>query len=231
MIFYIFLLLFILAIITVMLYSINQNQGPRRRPPSSRPRTERRTVPRESAESIRRRVTQAALSRAAVEPNSLPYTLTDLGVLVQEGNTPRLVRDLPIPMDTPYLRPFVEITSPHEMQLPVILQIMDAQRKVIYRDGGVYAVNGKTVILPPTQLSLKDKDIDPRQRWSVWVMVDEVPFAIHPFMWEADLEEKVILREVASDGEITDRLRQIVEDADMSEVSLNDLLADQQNSS
>lgn len=227
----IFLLLIILAAMLLVLYSINQSEAARRRPPSSRPRPERRAVPRQTAESIRQRVTQAALSRAAVEPNSLPYTLTDIGVLVQEGSKPHLVRDLPIPMDTPYLRPFVEITSPHEMQLPVILQIMDAQRKVIYRDGGVYPVNGKTVILPPTQLSLKDKDIDPRQRWSIWVMVDEVPFAIHPFMWEADLEEKVILREVAPDGEISDRLRQIVEDADMSEVSLNELLADQQNSS
>lgn len=229
MIFNVFFLLFVLAIMTLVLYSINQNQASKPRPSLSRPRTEGRAAPRETAESIRRRVTQAALGRAAVESNSLPYALTDIGVLVQEGGKPRLVRNLPIPMDTPYLRPFVEITTHQKMQLPIILQIMDAQRKVIYQDGGIYPVNGKTVILPPTQLSLRDKDIDHRERWSVWVLVDEVPFAIHPFVWEADLEEKVILREVVSDGEITDRLRQIVEEADMSEVSLNDLLADQQN--
>jgi hypothetical protein len=226
----VFLILFILIAASAVLYSINQSDLSRRRQPPQKSRIQRRGVPGETAEAIRQRVTHAALSRAAVEPNSLPYELTDIGVLVQDNGKPRLVRDLPIPIDTPYLRPFVEITTTQEMQLPVILQILDSQRQVIYRDGGVYAVNGKTVILPQTQLSLKDRDINPTQRWSMWVIVDEVPFAIHPFLWEASLEEKIILHEVSSDGEITDRLRQIVEEADMSEVSLSELLSDQQNS-
>lgn len=230
MMFPVFLMLFIFIAVGVVLYSINQSDVSRRREPRQKSRIQRRGVSRETAEAIRQRVTQAALSRAAVEPNSLPYELTDIGVLIQDNSRPRLVRDLPIPLDTPYLRPFVEINTTQEMQLPVILQILDAQRQVIYRDGDIYAVNGNTVILPQTQLSLKDRDINPTQRWSMWVIVDEVPLAIHPFLWETSLEEKIILREVSSDGEITDRLRQIVEEADMSEVSLSELLSDQQNS-
>ena len=119
-------------------------------------------------------------------------------------------RDEKIPPDAPSLRPFVELTSDHELSLPVTLQLIDDQRKTIFRDGDVYTVNGKTVILPATQLSLKGREINLLHHWSIWVLVDEVPLAIHPLTWE--IEDSLILKEVKTDGEISNRLREIIEE-------------------
>lgn len=235
--FVIIVVMFWLAIMFAILFSIHrtisrnssqpsENHGREYKSPNRIPT---RQTPKETPSQIRRRVTRKALERAAVEVDSLPYQLTDIGLLTHQEGTLHIIRDEKLPMAAPYLRPFVEITAPEEMELPIILQILDEHRKVIYRDGDSYPVHGKSVILPKTQLSLKGKEINPVHQWSIWVLVGEVPFAIHPFEWHVGTEENLILKELSDDGEITDRLRQIVEEAEMGEVSLNELLADQHN--
>lgn len=235
LIFFIFMLIFFVA---MALYSMNQNQyaGTRRvqnrrrsADYSGMPRTGQSvTRPQETPEQKRQHLILTALQRAAVDADSLPYQLTDLGILTPEQGQLKIWRDEKIPPDALFMRPFVELTSDHELSLPVILQIVDEQRKTIFRDGDLYTVNGKTAILPRTQLSLKDREINPLHSWSLWVLVDEVPLAIHPLAWEIDLEDDLIRQEVKPDGEISSRLREIFEETDMGEISLNELLSDQQ---
>lgn len=166
-----------------------------------------------------------AMRNAGYEASHL--RVTDIGLLTyRTPNQPKIVRMTPVHTDTRYLRPFVEMSGSQRGETLVSLELFDDHDKP-YFVGEIRArLAGKTRLVPQTWLPLADLEA-PIGRWWIVVRVNGMVMAAHPFTWVA-LHDNDILNQLRNDGEINDELRQAVRAGKFRPMSLDELLADQE---
>lgn len=170
-----------------------------------------------------------AMKRAQVDPLTSEFRLTDIGLMAyRDRNTSRLIRNTPIVTDTKYLRPFVEISARSRKYVDVVITLLDSNGRPMFVDRGKYVVQARpTNIIADTWLPLKNV-VHSGGSWSILVEVNNTPLAIHRFGW-IGLSDNEIVQRLNNDGELTQELHQAVKTGKFRKMSLDELLADQED--
>jgi hypothetical protein len=171
---------------------------------------------------------QTAMQRAGYQGGDSYVGVTDVGLLAYRGtDEPKLLRYGDVMADTAYLRPFIELWLPYVARGPVRFELTDSQGRLRYADESQYELErGPNTLLPGTWLPLQDKPPGPGD-WKLRVMAGSTLLAVHTFGWQA-VGGGEIQRYAASDGEISPSLQQALRVHSQQPVSLDDLLAGQE---
>lgn len=155
----------------------------------------------------------------------------DIGVLAYRANSdePIIVREGEIPDDITHLQPFIDLRVPENLDGSVSFEILDASGNVVYtrRVQRSYK-RGRNLILPPTRMRV-DGDMELMDGWHLRVWSGEVMIADHTIDWmdAYTYNEKPLAAHIGEDGELSVELRNALDDIAQQGVSLDDLLADQ----
>lgn len=171
-------------------------------------------------------VAQRAMRRARGEQAA--FSLTDIGLLAyRDRNTSKIVRNTPVVTDTCYLRPFAEISARQRMNVQVTLALLDSSGQPVFIDKNIYLLHPKpTHVVTKTWLPLENL-VHSGGSWSLVVEVNDIPLAIHRFGW-VGLANNDIVEQLSNDGELSAELRQAVKTGHFRRMSLDELLADQE---
>lgn len=171
-------------------------------------------------------IAQRAMKRAQAKP--VGFVLTDIGLLAyRDRNTSKVVRNTPIVTDTRYLRPFAEISASQRMNAQVTLALLDSSGQPVFIDKNSYLLHPKpTHLVTKTWLPLENL-VHSGGSWSLVVEVNDLPLAIHRFGW-VGLANNDIVEQLSNDGELSAELRQAVKTGHFRRMSLDELLADQE---
>lgn len=172
-------------------------------------------------------IAQKAMQRARADQTQ--FVLTDIGVLAyRDRKTSKMVRTQPVVTDTQYLRPFAEITAKQRTQAHVTMALLDSDGRAVFMDKNTYTLSLRpTPIVTKNWLPLQNL-VHSGGSWSVVIEVDGVVMAIHRFGW-VGLAENDITQRLMNDGELTAELHQAVKTGKFRKMSLDELLADQED--
>lgn len=172
----------------------------------------------------------AAMKRAGHAPKPSQPRLEDIGLLVYDGDeSPQIVRLNDIRTDSTHVRPFVVVNIPHVRNGSVhgILRfnLIDEYKNLRYTSRAQYALQtGQNFITPSTWLPLQDEELG--NMWSLEVTIGQLLLGVHQFGW---LHIGGQLRaQFDGDGEIDLTTHRWLDLQSQERVSLDDLLADQQ---
>ena len=181
------------------------------------------------AEKSRRQKSLAEMCQRATQRANYQggFVLTDIGLLAYRApQSPKIVRTTPVMTDMRWLRPFVEVRGSSHGKATIVLEIVDNRGRAHFRDEVTARLRGKTRILTETWLPL-ERIVLSGGRWSLVVTINGVRVAVHRFEWAA-IGSEDILEDVREDGEIGDELRSAVAKGKFRKMSLDELLADQE---
>ncbi len=218
-VFLVFMVLFMLFLFG--LYSIAEGRSN----PLSRVDLRRRTGRLEETSAA----AHLAMKRAGYDAGPEYVQTTDVGLLAyRNSEEPKLVRYSDVVLDTHYLRPFAELWLPYAASGPIRFEIIDSDGRLRYADEVEYNLTyGLNTLLPNTWLPLKGKTINPG-RWTLRVMAGNTLLAVHVFGWQT-VGGGQIQRYVHSDGEISTDLMHAMQVSPRENVSLSDLLNNQED--
>ena len=168
-----------------------------------------------------------AVSAAGQDPNEVSVLVTDIGVMAARPGEPMAVyRTWAIPDDAIYAHPFVQVRVPIKASGRLRFELLDGRGQVVFVDEGMYNLQeGKNFVSPPTRLPL-DGARTLNGKWSLRVSADGIPLALHRFEFQEVARSKV-RRHMGEDGEIHADLHRPLEDVGRRKISLDELLADQ----
>ncbi len=216
----------------------------RRRPRRARPRPPRRRAYRRRAPTLRRRqlerrkarlsaaptpAAQKAMARAGYVGGAQYANVTDVGLLAYRHATaePRVVREQGVLLDTRFLRPFAVLWLPRAARGAVRFEIRDAADQLRYADEARYSLRrGENALVPNAWLPVEGKG-HVAERWTLRLLVSGMVLAKHTFGWR-QVGTNALQPYIASDGEISPMLWQMVEEEAERQVSLTELLAEQE---
>jgi|SRR5579871_426196 len=185
-----------------------------------RPRSDRQQIRRNAAEAQR---------RAGYDPDSPQVIIDDIGLLAYEGDAqPKIYRAMDIPTTASHIRPFIVLDL--SRVLPELSDEKHTVRFNLFDDSGNLRFTARArftsqdhFITPKTYMPLDDQH--PDGRWSLHVMAGDQPLAIHEFGW---LQMGGAVRaQYTGDGEISMEKRRSRLEGEEVPVSLDELLADQ----
>ncbi|MCS6835499.1 MAG: hypothetical protein NZ750_05730 [Anaerolineae bacterium] len=168
-----------------------------------------------------------AVSAAGQDPNTVSVLVTDIGVMAARPAEPMTIyRTWTIPDDAVYAHPFVQLRVPTKASGRLRFEMLDGRGQVVFVDEGMYNLQeGKNLIVPPTRLPLDGaRALD--GRWSLRVSADGIPLALHRFEFQ-EIARSRVRRHMGEDGEIHADLHRPLEDMGRQKISLDELLADQ----
>jgi hypothetical protein len=196
-------------------------------------------LPRSAAETPRRPPSQEQVHRHALDavraagrdPESLPVLPVDIGVLSFQGdNEPVIHREWSVYDDVDYIQPFVQLRLPQMATGRVRFEIIDAdgERAFVHEDD-YHLVRGRNLVIPATRLPVHDQQAMQGQ-WELRVYADNMLLASHEFEWQqTEVEPRSALREhILEDGEISSELRAALAENRLQRMSLDELLAAQE---
>lgn len=168
-----------------------------------------------------------AITTAGHDPDQLQVLPVDLGLLVYKDNQQEIYRHQAIPNDVDYVRPFVELKLPTSVSGKVRFELLDSNGNSLFIDENSYQLKpGKQPIVAGTWLPIHDAH-DLEGMWQLKVSAGGVLLANHVFEWDTD-EAAPIREHIQEDGEISPELRQALAENRLQRMSLDELLADQQ---
>jgi hypothetical protein len=169
-----------------------------------------------------------AITTAGHDPNELPVLPIDLGFLVyKDKRDPQMHRNAPIPDDADYVRPFVELELPAAVSGRIRFEILDSSGRSLFVDENAYQLKrGTQPIIAQTWLPIHDAQAKDGM-WQVKVSADGVLLANHVFEWDMQEDAAAIRQHIQEDGEISAELRQAMAENRLQKMSLDELLADQ----
>jgi hypothetical protein len=220
LIFLVLVILFIMFLFGIFSVSGGKTQPSPARRSQFRPTNERKVSYTTQARN--------AMQRAGYQGGTSYVSVTDIGLLAYRNpDEPKLLRYGDVMVDTAYVRPFVELWLPYVARGPVRFELTDSQDRLRYADESQYELErGPNTLLPGTWLPLQDKTPGTGE-WKLRVMAGSTLLAVHPFGWQA-VGGGEIQRYAASDGEISPSLQQALHAHSQQPVSLDDLLAGQE---
>ena len=169
-----------------------------------------------------------AVQRAGLDPAETPVLPVDLGVMAfTSDRPPSLHRTRPILDNIDYLQPFAQLRLTTRAAGKIRFEIVDSDGQILFVHEEFHDLKpGMNLISPPARLPIHDAQAM-HGDWSLRVSADGITLAEHPFAW-TESTEKVIRRHVQMDGELSGEMRQMLEDNRLEHMSLDDLLADQE---
>jgi hypothetical protein len=170
-----------------------------------------------------------AMRRARVDSATSSLVLSDVGLIAYRvPESPRITRFSPIATDNRWLRPFVEFTARQKMDVLLQISLVDRGGNVLFTEQQRVKVRGKQRIVAQHWLPLEDL-YAAVGRWSMPIYLNSELFAIHQFEWVDINSEDEILNQLRTDGEINDDLQHAVKRGKFRKMSLEELLADQED--
>lgn len=172
-----------------------------------------------------------AVHAAGHNPDDLPVLPMDLGMIVFFNNeAPAVYRTSDVPDDADYIQPFVELRVPVDATGKVRFELLDAQGKPVFVHEDYHELRrGRNLISPSARLPIHD-ELELDTFWRLNVYGDGVLLVRHEFMWQPMREQPGthIRKHIGEDGEISSELRAIMAESRLQPLSLDDLLADQE---
>jgi hypothetical protein len=171
-----------------------------------------------------------AMKRAGHTPKSSQPYLDDIGLLVYDGDeSPEIARLNDIHTDSTHVRPFVVVNIPPVRSGGVhgILRfnLIDGSNNLRFTSRAQYALQtGPNFITPSTWLPLHDQPLN--DMWTLEVTIGQMLLGVHQFGWLPIGGQR--RAQFDGDGEIDLTTRRWLDLQGNERVSLDDLLADQQ---
>jgi len=168
-----------------------------------------------------------AVRRAGLNPDSIQVLPVDLGLLKFQGDdNPVIHRSMPVPADSDYIQPFVQLRVPVSAAGRIKFEVFDdAGQKIFAHEDKYQLERGRNLIIPATRLPIHDEQ-NMDGRWSVKISADGTLLAEHTFNWTEEASEE-IRPPVSDDGEISNEMRAMLADSRLQDLSLDALLAHQ----
>lgn len=169
----------------------------------------------------------AAIENAGMDPDEVSVLTTDIGVMAFRGDQePVIHRTRPVLDDVDYIQPFVELRLPSRAEGNIRFEIVDSDGQVVFvRDEHHPLERGRNLVTPAARLPIHDAQAMHRP-WELRVSADGVLLASHSFRWD-ESTSSVVRRHLSEDGEISSALRAALSESRLERVSLDDLLAEQ----
>lgn len=191
---------------------------PPRQPASSRP----------SESSVQPHAIQAVRA-AGQNPASLPVLPVDVGVLAYRGDDePVIHRDWAVMDDVDYIQPFVQLRLPQTATGRVRFELIDSEgERQFIHEQDYQLERGRNLVVPAVRLPIHD-NYAMDGTWHLRVSADDVLLAVHDFEWEDSSQASpAVRRHILEDGEISNELRAALAENKLERMSLDDLLAGQ----
>lgn len=171
----------------------------------------------------------AAIERAGMDPDEVSVLATDIGVIAFKGDDERtLYRTRPVLDDVDYIQPFVELRLPSKAEGRVRFELVDSDGQILLVAEDRHQLErGRNLVTPTRRLPIHDAQAM-HGPWEMRVSADGVLLAVHEFRWE-ESTSKVVRRSLSEDGEINSALRVALDDSRLERLSLDDLLAEQED--
>lgn len=199
---------------------------------------ERQTAPRreERSKPTTDRVYSHALEavqRAGHDPSTMQLLPVDIGVFSYGlgADTPRLYRTQRLPKDIDYIQPFIELRVPRHARGSITFEVIDDMGETVFLRTETHELQrGRNLVVPARRLPVHDAlDMD-EGRWRLRVSADGVFLAEHDFGWREPAEAIVAAEHIAEDGELSNELRAAMAENRLEQLSLDELLAFQDDS-
>jgi hypothetical protein len=170
-----------------------------------------------------------AVRRAGRDPGDTQVLPVDIGVIaLRAGVDPVVHRSQPVDDDVDYIQPFVQLRLPQRAMGRVRFEIIDSDGQTLFIHEDMHELErGRNLVTPSARLPIHDAH-NMHGQWELQVSADGMLLATHRFTWREGAE-KVIRRHVREDGEISNELRAAIIENDPGSVSLDDLLAFQED--
>lgn len=197
----------------------------------SRP-SQRQTPPRKNATAKRDSSALGhateAIEAAGHHPDDLALLPVDIGFIAySEGKRPVRHREAPIPETVNFIQPYVELYLERAAAGVLRFEIVDGAGQVHYvREERRQLKAGTSPIIPGTRMPVGDflyTDGD----WALRIYAAGTLIAEHRFAWGDTASAPSLREHMAEDGELSADLAELIEDARLQPMSIDDLLSDQ----
>ena len=170
-----------------------------------------------------------AVRRAGRDPGDTQVLPVDIGVIaLRAGVDPVVHRSQPVDDDVDYIQPFVQLRLPQRATGRVRFEVLDSDGQTLFIHEDVHELErGRNLVTPSARLPIHDAHAM-HGDWELHVSADGMRLATHRFGWREGTG-KVIRRHVREDGEISNELRAAIIENEPGSVSLDDLLAFQED--
>ena len=170
-----------------------------------------------------------AVTRAGLDPDEVQVLAVDIGMMAfSEDKEPVVFRTWTLPDDVDYVQPFVEVRLPTNANGLVKFEITDSAGDVVFvHEDNFNLTRGRNFLTPAARLPIHDqREMD--GRWHLRVTADDVLLAVHRFEF-TEATGAAIRRHIGEDGEINTELRAVMAESRLPKMSLDDLLAYQED--
>jgi hypothetical protein len=170
-----------------------------------------------------------AVRNALHNPDDILVLPVDIGLLsFYMDEDPVIHRTHPIANDSDYIQPYIQLRVPTPAAGKVKFEIYDHSSQLVFVNENQYQLKrGRNLIVPSTRLPVHDEQ-EMNGDWSMKVYADGTLLAIYPFGWN-DPDEQDFRRHIGEDGEINSELRAVLAENRLGRMSLDDLLAHQED--
>ena len=170
-----------------------------------------------------------AVRRAGRDPGDTSVLPVDIGVIaLRAGADPVVHRSQPVDDNADYLQPFVQLRIPKRATGRIRFELVDSDGQALFIHEDVHELErGRNLVTPGARLPIHDAHAM-NGAWTLNVSADGLLLATHRFGWR-EATEKVVRRHIREDGEITNELRAAIIENEPGDVSLDDLLAFQED--
>ncbi|TVR19376.1 MAG: hypothetical protein EA396_12755 [Anaerolineaceae bacterium] len=167
----------------------------------------------------------AAVREAGMDPEHLLVLPVDIGLIAfYDDDEPALHHTRPIPDDSDYIQPFVQLRVPQAAVGSIRFEIHDHYRQQVFVHEDVYRLErGRNLVTPSAKVPLHDEQNNDGV-WEMRVYADKRLLARHVFGWE-HAQAPDFERKVGEDGEINSELRAILAQSRLENLSVDELLA------
>lgn len=170
-----------------------------------------------------------AVQAAGLDASNTPVLPVDLGVFAHRGGEqPKLYRTHQLPKDIDYVQPFVQLRLPTRATGRITFDILDDRGEVIFTRTEQHDLKrGRNLVVPSRRIPVHDALNMDIGSWTLRVSADGTPIAIHDISWQEQRESTTA--ELDDDGEISTELRAAMAESRLEEMSLDELLAFQED--
>lgn len=167
----------------------------------------------------------SAVENAGLNPDQVQVLAVDLGVMAyRRGEQPTVYRTWSVPNDADALQPFVSLRVPTKAVGNVKFELVDAYGKSLFIHEQAYNLDkGRNFLSPPARMPVREL-AQSEGRWQLKISADDVLLAVHHFEF-ATATTANIRKNLGEDGEIATDSRLMMDESPMPKMSLDDLLA------
>jgi hypothetical protein len=166
-----------------------------------------------------------AAERVGHRAGDMQVLPVDIGLLAfRAGEDPVVYRLQPVSADVDYVQPFVQIRLPKRATGRVRFELADSDGRVLFIHEDMHQLQrGRNLVTPAARLPIHDA-LAMHDLWELRVSADGVPLATHRFEW-TESKTQTVRRHLREDGEISSELRAAIVDNAPADLSLDELLA------